>query len=1483
MRLNRHFSLLPIIPVFGLLTCLSLPSAHAEEPRLLFLGDNGPHHPEARFQQLAAALEPRGIKLQYTDRMEDLTNGLEDFDGLLLYANIGRISDEQADAVLRFVRSGKGFIPVHCATYCWRNNDDMVALMGGQFQRHGRRVFSTQAAVPDHPIMAGYTSFSSWDETYVHHKHNEKNRTVLEYRYEGTQAEGHRREPWTWIRTEGQGRVFYTAWGHDERTFGQPGFHNLMERGIRWAVGGDPSVVPEFAGDPAHFPIPQMTAVDPTLPEFEYVDVGPKIPNYRRKQQGGRQGEPMTMMQKPLPAAESVRHFVTPEGLAVRLYADETEFQAKPIAMNWDERGRLWVCETVDYPNELGTGRDRIRICEDTDGDHVADRFTVFADGLSIPTAIMIFRGGAVVQNGTETIYLKDTDGDDRADQQTTLISNWTLGDTHGGVSNFRYGMDNWVWAMQGYNNSTPHIEGEAQQSFRMGFWRFRLSQSDPPKVTDLEFIRSTNNNTWGLGISEEGLIFGSTANHNPSTFVPIPNRYYERVKGWAPSTLGSIADTHLFQPITENVRQVDQFGGYTAGAGHALYTARTFPPQYWNSTAFVCGPTGHLVGTFALRPLGANYSSTSPANLLASDDEWSAPIMAEVGPDGAVWVIDWYNYIVQHNPTPHGFKTGKGHAYESDLRDKKHGRIYRVVPTDSMSRGIQPHADDIVHTVSDLSQASNEELVNTLQHPSMSWRLQAQRLLVERNARDVFESLSTLAASQEMDEVGLNVGAIHALHTLAALGDLNLDRSLKRASVSLSTLNAALQHPSAGVRRNAIAVLPHNEQGRAALLANPHVMTDAHPQVRLQAMLTMADLPTGGGLGTLTFDFAQETHGDPIIYDALTAAAAAHSFEYVKRLSDVLHSGGQVSAHNAQIARRVAENLGRSRPSQIEVQKLLAAVRGGTAAELLLDGLIAGLPAAESRESSPALERTLIQLLQNAPAASRSKVARLATLLGTNALEAHLGDLIADMLDTVADADAQRDLRLQNAVDVIQFRPLDLDVATAVAEQLTSQIDVEFGNGLLSALQNSQADETAALILEQVPQLTPQLKKRAIQLALSRPSWANGLLAALEAGDIQLSDLSLDQRQTLRNYPDSGVNKRAGRVFRSKGMTIDANRDKVLKSLLHITTKTGNSESGRAMFKKHCSKCHQHGDMGKQIGPNLTGMSVHPKAELLTHIIDPSRSVEGNFRIYTVVRNDGRVANGMLTSESRTSITLIDTDAKETAIPRDDIEELLASRKSLMPEGFEKQMTEAELTDLLEFLTDKGRFVTIPLDAYATAISTHALFHGRGPTDRADRMVFEEWGAKTFNNVPFLVSDPEEGTRPNIILLNGPNGSLPPEMPKSVSLDCNTPVARLHLLGGVGGWNFPASAKGEKCMIVRFHFEDGGTEDHTLINGVHMADYIRRVDVPQSEFAFALGRQQLRYLSIQPKRQDLVQTIELIKGEGPSAPLVMAVTVETP
>ncbi|MFN9717723.1 MAG: PVC-type heme-binding CxxCH protein [Planctomycetota bacterium] len=1463
--MNTLFSHVPsFLRALILLLVLTVTStAPAADLKLLFMGDNGHHRPSDRFHELAPILEARGIELKYTDRMDDLTaETLAGFDGLVLYANIDKIEDAQAKAVLDYVADGKGFIPLHCATFCWRNNAEIVKLMGGQFQRHGGQVFGVVNAEPAHPIMKGFGGFTSWDETYIHTLHNEENRTVLEYRVEGDQAPGNTKEPWTWIRTHGKGRVFYTAWGHDSRTWTNPGFPNLVERGIRWACGKDVSVVPAFQNTESFTP-PKMTELTKDVKPFEYVDVGPKIPNYTPGRQWGVQGAPKSTMQLPLSVEESMKHYSMPEGMVLRRYADERNFQAKPIAMNWDERGRLWICETLDYPNELGQNRDRIRICEDTDGDHVADKFTIFAEGLSIPTAIMIFRGGAVVHNATETIYLKDTNGDDKADQTTVLMTGFGAGDTHGGISNFRYGLDNWIWAMQGYNDSAPEFDGKKSDSFRQGFWRFRLSNTDPPKVTDVEFIRSTNNNTWGLGLSEEGLVFGSTANHNPSTFVPIANRYYEKVRGWAAPDIGTIADTWKFSPITENVRQVDQFGGYTAGAGHALYTARTFPMQWWNKTAFVCEPTGHLIGTFLLRRDGATYKSTSPTNLLASDDEWASPIMAEVGPDGAVWVIDWYNFIIQHNPTPQGFKTGKGNAYESDLRDKKHGRIYRVLPN--------AEGQDVMHPWKSLANASVSELVETLSHPSMNWRLQAQRLLVERQATDAAPQLLAMIEDPSVDEIGLNVGVMHALQTLKGLG---VD--------DLKAVASALGHVSPGVRRHAIAVLPHNEAGLKTLLSSPAVFTDADAQVRLQSFVTLSDMPVSSDAASVIFSAAAKAPDDPVMVDALTIAASVHCTQNLSRFSAV--AGHETPASSLQIAGRVAEHVGRSRPDAVTLEGLLTDLSMAQPAvtDAALQGLIEGLPAGFSPEVTDGLDKALVKLLEATSGQQRGKVVRVASICGSKSLESYTREIVDSLLKLVADENAATNDRVSSAKEAVSFQPGNTQVLESVLNVINLQTIPDVGIGLIEAAGQSTAETAGELIISRMDQMTPQMKSAAMRVLLSRPATTSALLAAVQAGRLEIGDLSLDQKQALRVHPDKDIRALAETLMAAGGGLPDADRDKVLKSLLPICDEEGDAKAGKAMFLKHCSKCHMHGTEGKAIGPNLTGMAVHPRHELLTHIIDPSRSVEGNFRIYTVVRTDGIVINGMMSGESRTAITLIDTEGKENQIAREDIDELVRSRKSLMPEGFEKQMTTEELSNLLAFLTDKGKFIPVSLDRYATAISTKGLFSDGD--DGPDRMVFGDWTPKIFQDVPFILTDPRGKTVRNIILLYGPNSPLPASMPKSVTLPCNSEAKAIHILGGVGGWNFPYDDAKTVSMIVRLHYKGGATEDIELINGVHMADYIRKVDVPKSDFAFMLGGQQVRRVLIHPKKTDVViDTIELVKGPDRSAPIIMAVTVERP
>ena len=215
-----------------LLSSAAFAAAASAPLKVLFLGDSGHHVPSVRLAELRPAMNARGIQLVYT---EDIAGALtpetlKRYDALMLFANIDRITPEQDQALYDYVIQGGAFVPIHCASFCFRNSDRIVALMGGQFKSHAAiNAFTTKIIAPDHPIMQGFAGVvTTGDEPYVHAKHNELNRTVLEVRGE---------EPYTWTRTEGKGRMFYTAWGHDQRTWTNPGFHDLIERGIRWAVG----------------------------------------------------------------------------------------------------------------------------------------------------------------------------------------------------------------------------------------------------------------------------------------------------------------------------------------------------------------------------------------------------------------------------------------------------------------------------------------------------------------------------------------------------------------------------------------------------------------------------------------------------------------------------------------------------------------------------------------------------------------------------------------------------------------------------------------------------------------------------------------------------------------------------------------------------------------------------------------------------------------------------------------------------------------------------------------------------------------------------------------------------------------------------------------------------------------------------------------------------------------------------------------------
>jgi putative membrane-bound dehydrogenase-like protein len=1435
----------------ALAVCLASAAAAADEGvaplRVLFLGDQGHHRPADRAAQLIPVLATRGIDITYTEDMAALSSAsLAKYDALVVYANTTTITPDQENALLDYVAGGGGFVPLHCASYCFLNSPAYIALVGAQFQRHGMTDFDTKVVDPAHPIMKGLEPFHTRDETYVHTKHNEKDRHVLQ-----TRAEGEREEPWTWVRTEGKGRVFYTAYGHDTATWGQPGFHDLVERGIRWAANKGEV----FDSRPR---------VQAGLKPFSYEESAANIPLYLPRQRFGVQGEPLRKMQKPVEPAESAKHMALPRGFEIALFASEPEI-AKPICMAWDHRGRLWIAETRDYPNEMqppGQGRDRIKICEDTDGDGRADKFTVFAESLSIPTSLTFANGGVVVHQLPETLFLKDNDGDDKADVRKVLFRGWGIGDTHAGPSNLRYGFDNWLYGIVGYSGFRGTIGGERHE-FRQGLYRFK------PDGSKLEFLRNTSNNSWGVGLSEEGLVFGSTANGCPSVFLPIANRYYESVRGSSSRELPNISDSNRFFPVTDKVRQVDFHGGFTAAAGHALYTARTYPKPYWNSTAFVAEPTGHLLATFALERRGSDFASHNEWNLLASDDEWTSPIAAEVGPDGQVWVIDWYNFIVQHNPTPQGFRTGKGAAYETPLRDKAHGRIYRVV-----YKAGQPSKPQ------KLDPSDADSLLAGLKSDNQLWRMHAQRLLVERGRRDVVPALVALVNDPAVDAIGLNTAAIHALWTLQGLGALDGPTPDPAAGGAAA---AALAHTSAGVRRNAFLVLPRTAPATQQVLGAKGPL-DPDPQVRLAALLALSESARSKQAAAVVANALERGafDKDQWLTDAAVIAAAAHDREFLETVAaNSRRTAKAPSPTTLEVVRRVSLHFARGGPGD-SVGSILIALAAGDPriAGAVITGMAAGWPRDHSAKLSPEAEKLLGPLLAALPADTRVALVSLAGRWGSDSLGPDSAALAATLLATAKDEAKSDQARSDAARQLIEFRPKDQAAAMQLLALVTPRTSPTLAAGLVAAASRCESNEISGALAERLPKFTPPARAEAIRALLSRADRTTVLVDAVEQGVVPLGELSLEQKQALASHPNAAIAARAKPLLERGGSLPDPDRQKVIDALAPVVLSGGDPARGKDVFKQQCAKCHSHNGEGGKVGPDLTGMAVHPREELLVHILDPSRSVEGNFLQYTVATTDGRVLNGLLASESRTSVELVDTEGKSQSLPRSEIEEIVASKKSVMPEGFEKQVPAESIADLLAFLTQRGKYIPLDLRRAATVVSTQGMFNSKDST--AERLVFPDWSPKVFEGVPFLLVDPQEGRVPNVVMLYGPHGQFPPQMPRTVSLTCRTSAKAIHFLSGVSGWGATDSeTQPTVSMIVRLHYADGATEDHALKNGVHFAEYIRRVDVPGSKLAFLLRGRQIRYLSIQPKRTDRIERIELIKGPDDTAPLVMAATVE--
>ncbi len=540
------------------------------------------------------------------------------------------------------------------------------------------------------------------------------------------------------------------------------------------------------------------------LPELTYSGIEPKV-------------------QDPLSPEDSQKHIQLPKGFTAELFASEPNI-INPIAMAWDERSRLWVVQSMDYPHGLDNevGGDRITICEDTDNDGKADRFIDFAIEQSLTTGIVIVKGGVIVAQAPEIVFLADTDGDDQMDQRTVLFDGFGTWDTHAGPANLTYGYDNMIWGSVGYSGFEQSF-GEDLIKFSMGVYRFSKEGNF------FEPVGKFNNNTWGLGFRRDFEVFGSTANNNHACYVGIPLRYYnylEKRPSWAHNA-DFIQGHYEISPVdTMPLQQVDVRGGYTAAAGANFYSAGNYPSRY-RDQMYVNAPTGHLVHIAKMEETGAGFKEVDGGNIFASTDAWTAPVFTETGPDGNLWIADWYNPVIQHNPDRRGMDNqiwndikGEGNAHLNPLRDKRHGRIYVVKYKDKVSGPGSLDPND------------HSALLASISDPNIFWRITAQRLIVENQKRELIPELVQIARSENGD------GSVHALWALDGLSALE-----DPESDAYQVVFDGLQSRNAALNKASLSLLKNTEESSEHLVSSG-LLTSDNLLVRRNAVLKASKLP---------------------------------------------------------------------------------------------------------------------------------------------------------------------------------------------------------------------------------------------------------------------------------------------------------------------------------------------------------------------------------------------------------------------------------------------------------------------------------------------------------------------------------------------------------------------------------------------------------------------------------------------------------------
>jgi putative membrane-bound dehydrogenase-like protein len=942
----------------------------------------------------------------------------------------------------------------------------------------------------------------------------------------------------------------------------------------------------------------------------------------------------------PLAPKEAQKLFRLPPGLRIELVASEPQIES-PVAMAFDEDGKLWVVEMRDYPNGPKPGekpQGRIKVLEDRDGDGFYETATVFADNLLFANGVMPWKGGVVVTMAPQIVYF-NKDG-----KKEVLYEGFTAGNPQLRVSHPVLGLDGWVYVANGLRGGKVKKAGDKDAKpidLSGRDFRFNLLTGEHEALSGM--------GQYGNCFDDRGHRFVCDNRHH-LRHVVIEDRYLKRNPYLAAPAVvqdiseldkeeGPLSSGGRVYPISKNwTTSALHVGRFTAACGVHVYGGDLLPKEY-RGCAFTCEPTGNLVHQEVLTPDGATFRS-KPARegveFLASPDDWFRPVFLADGPDGALYVVDMYRAVIEHPE----FMPPELKNRPDMTAGRDRGRIWRIVPENHKTKAMRPN----------MSKAGLGGLSIALSVENAWLRMTAHRLLLEeRPGRLPPERLAKMATSENYRD------DLHAAWLLEAqggvddsvlLGILDEARSVETALIlaerriakspalqkRLTTRVEDFLKPREPLAfRLALTLGEWDDDRILDPLAKIALKQADDKWVRL-AVESSVPKRAGGLVATLLKQglTKEATAGRLMLLQELAALVGAR--QDGPEVAGLLQSLAGLSKKDASRWQMtgldgLAEGMGR-RGAQLGVF-LKALPEGQRPAADLADKLLAqAAKVAGDAKADPGERLTALRLLAHAPWTSAEPV---------------LAKLVAD--------DGPQDVRLA-AVRALAAHP---------------------------------RPEVAGLLMKSWPAYTPALRREVSETMLRQPDRALFLLGEIEAKRVKPGDLDAQRAKQLVNHAKPEVRDKAKKLLRD---SLPAERKKVLEQYAAALKLKGDPKKGQEVFKKNCATCHRLAGIGVQVGPDIADAErTKTHEQLLTDILNPNAAIDANYVNYQVTLKSGKVLTGLIASETAASLTLKRAENQTDTVLRQDIEEVRSTGASLMPEGLEKTITVEEMADLLGFL----------------------------------------------------------------------------------------------------------------------------------------------------------------------------------------------------